>query len=559
VAGAPLAEDAVAAVFADSEGNPLFIVEAMRSGRGDGGDAPVLTPRLRAVIEGRFHRLSEVAVTVLGAIAVVGRPCSAPLLARLCDLDDRSLARGLDELWRRGIVGETGTDAYELSHGKLREAAYENLSPPSRRAQHRLVAQLLAESIGADPEVSSSQVAFHFEAANRPEEAVLWLQRAALDAQQVFAHREAVRLLERALALVPALPADARHVRELELLSTLPAPLGAIDGFVTERMHDAHRRASNVAARLGVELEPSFVRSIVMSALCRDEFAEAAAAAAQLLEHAATTGDASLRVESHYLLGISAFWAVELAQARRHFEIVVAEFDPATRPRHHATYGHDAAVVCLSRLANTLWCLGRDDDAVRTCEEALALATEVAHPFSYDTAVIFSCLLAVDRGDHDRLRRSAEALDALDPASLPFATKRDALLGLVDALDGRPAAGITRARAALDRCGGRNFYPGFQASLVRILLAAHSVAGDAKGGLETCARALDLRSTRLWEAEAHRARAEFLHATGAGDADVDGALRAAERVARHQGADGHGRRIATTRRRLGRDVPTVAT
>src|SRR5205823_5578949 len=112
--------------------------------------------------------------------------------------------------------------------------------------------------------------------------------------------------------------------------------------------------------------------------------------------------DASLHVESHYLLGISAFWAAKLHEARRHFEIAVAEFDPATRARHLDRYGHDPQVVCQSRLANTLWFLGREDDACRTCEEALASAVEVGHPFSQFTAATFSCLLAIDLGDHDR-------------------------------------------------------------------------------------------------------------------------------------------------------------
>src|SRR5262249_44412453 len=155
------------------------------------------------------------------------------------------------------------------------DTAYEDLSPAIRRAHHGAVAQLLADSVGRDPEVASSQVAVHFEAAGRPEQAVAWFQRAALDAQQVYAYGEAVRLLDRALALVPALPAEVRHVHELELLSTLPVSLAAIDGFVTDRMREAHRRAANVAARIGVELEPSFVRSMIMSALCRDEFADA--------------------------------------------------------------------------------------------------------------------------------------------------------------------------------------------------------------------------------------------------------------------------------------------
>jgi DNA-binding SARP family transcriptional activator len=558
LAGSRLGKDAIETLFADTEGNPLFIVETMRSGWGRRADPVALSPRLRAVIDERFHRLSEVAVTILGAAAVVGRPCSARLLALLCDLDDRSLARGLDELWHRGILSETGSDAYEFSHGKLRDAAYEGLSPATRRAHHGVVARFLAELVGKDPEFTSSQVAVHFEAASRTEEAAAWFQRAALDAQQVFAYGEAVRLLDRALALVPTMPADVRHVRELELLSTLPVSLAAIDGYGADRIRQAHRRAANVAASLGVELEPPFLRSMVMSALCRDEFADAAHAATQLLDHAIASSDTSLRVESHYLLGVSAFWAAELQEARRHFDTVVAEFDPATRAHHHDVYGHDPQVVCLSRLANTLWFLGREDDARRTCEDALALAVEAGHPWSQDTATTFACLLAIDLGDHDRLRRWAGQLPALGMDSLPFAMNREALLGLLQALDGRPAEGIARSRAALDRCGDRNLYPGFRAVISRVVLAAYAVAGDAAGGLETCDRALDPRGTPLWDPELHRARAEFLHATGAEVARLEDELRTAAALAQGQSAEGHLRRIDATRRRLGL-APSPAT
>lgn len=354
LAGAPLDDHQAAALFVETEGNPLFIVEALRAGWHQSGPAG-LSPRLRAVIDARFHRLSDVAGAVLDAAAVVGRPCSGDLLARLCDLDDRSLARGIDELWRRGILAETGADAYEFSHGKLRDVAYEKASPATRRRHHEVVARHLAQEAAEGAEIPSSQVAVHFDAASRPDEAVVWFQRAAVEAQHVFAYGEAVRLLDRALALVPALASDVRHARELELLSTLPVSLAAVDGYATDRMLHAHSRAIDVAASLGVDLDPSFLRSMVMSALCRDEFAGAAASARELLALAGSRGDASLRMESHYLLGISAFWAADLEMARQHFETVVAGFDPSMRAVHHEVYGHDPQVVCLSRLANTLW------------------------------------------------------------------------------------------------------------------------------------------------------------------------------------------------------------
>jgi hypothetical protein len=291
----------------------------------------------------------------------------------------------------------------------------------------------------------------------------------------------------------------------------MPAVIGGAEGYVTSRMRHAHERAADVAASLGVELEPAVMRSMVMSALCRDEFDEAAEAAGRLLDLATSTGDTSLRIEAEYLLGISAFWAAQLEAARAHFETVVNEFDRSTSTHHHQTYGHDPQVVCLSRLANTLCFLGKPDEARRTCNDALELATEVGHALSDGTAAVFACLLAIDLGDHDMLRRVEPRLAALGLDSLPFAIKHESFRGLIEVLDGEPAAGIARTRAALDRCGGDNLYPGFQAAIYRVLVAAQLAAGDAGGGLDTCDRALALGSTSLWHGAIREAGAAFRH------------------------------------------------
>jgi hypothetical protein len=103
---------------------------------------------------------------------------------------------------------------------------------------------------------------------------------------------------------------------------------------------------------------------------------------------------------------------------------------------------------------------------------------------------------------------------------------------------------------ALERCAGHNFYPGFRATIVRALLAAHAVAGDAAGGLTVVQRSLALGSTPLWEPEAHRLTAEFLARTGADTAEVDAALARADAIARRRGAHGQLRLVERSRRRL---------
>ena len=53
ITGAPLDVPALERLYADSEGNPLFVVEALKP------DAPAAAPKVQAVIAGRLARLSQ--------------------------------------------------------------------------------------------------------------------------------------------------------------------------------------------------------------------------------------------------------------------------------------------------------------------------------------------------------------------------------------------------------------------------------------------------------------------------------------------------------------------
>lgn len=449
-----------------------------------------------------------------------------------------------------GSGASSARSTYDFSHAKLRDAAYDSIPPATRRTIHSDVADALVALSDRDGPPAAGLVAFHHLAANRLEEAISWFQRAADDAYRVHAYVEAMRSLDQALDLVPSLPPAVRHHWELELLSIAPAMLAGVDGYGTERMHRTHRRAIDGAADLGVELQPAFVRSMVMSALCRDEFAVAADMAGQLASQAEPNDDQGLLVESHYLRGISAFWAADLPNARRHFESAVAQFDDSTRRQHHVRYGHDPQVVCLSRLANTMWFLGEEDLAAQTSARAVELAESVAHPLSHDTAIIFACVLAVDLADHIRLRELEPRLGALGMDSVPHAVKHQAVLGLLEVVDGHAAKGLERIASARERCGSRNFYPGFRMTVQRLMLAAHAAADDPRGGLVACCEARDLRSTPLWDAEVHRLQASFLGSLGSGSGVVEAELAAGEAIARRRGAEAHLRSLARTRKLL---------
>lgn len=537
-------------LYAETEGNPLFLVESIRAAREGAGEGPGLTPKLQAVITARLRQCSDAAAEVLAMAATVGRAFTADLVRVASGGDDVTLVRAFDELWRRGVIREHGADGYDFSHGKIRDVVYERLGPATRRRKHLLVAEALQQLQKADLDAVSGQVAGNYDRAGQVEDAVAWYERAAVQAQRRYADVEAVRLLERARELVPALPGEVRLGMELAIVSALPTVLVGVDGFASDRLEEAQRRALEVADILGVEPEPPLLRSLVMSRLCRHDFDGARTAASQLRASAERAGDDGLLVESGYLLGIAAFWAGRLETARAHFHQVVDRFRAERRSEHLLRFGHDPAAVCLSRLGNTLWFLGRPDDARRASDDAAAMAIEAGHPYTRAAVHGFAALLSIDLGDAARVRAHVEALSQEEHLSRPTGIFAEAFAGYVDVLDGRTGAGIGHIRAAIDSCGPVDPAPGVHACFRRVLLAAHEAAGDAEGGLEAADEALRLGGSRLWEAEIRRLRAEFLAATGGTRNEVEAELARASAVARTQGALGLEGRVEQSRSRL---------
>ena len=254
-------------LYEDSEGNPLFVVEALQP------DAPAAAPKVQAVIAGRLARLSQRAAELAGVAAAIGRAFTVDLLAAATELEEQEFIGALDELWRRGIVRAHGPNSYDFSHGRIRDAAYAALGPPRRRQAHLAAARALERSDNA----AAAAIALHYENAGATAEAVRWHERAAEAAQWLHAHADAVRALERALALSENLPPGPGPARlQLRLLTALPAPLLALEGYASERMTRVHTRALQLAGQLGSEPEPPLMWSLAMAALTRGEWEPAA-------------------------------------------------------------------------------------------------------------------------------------------------------------------------------------------------------------------------------------------------------------------------------------------
>ncbi|HZU68694.1 MAG TPA: AAA family ATPase [Ktedonobacteraceae bacterium] len=223
VLGHPLEPAMINQLYAETEGNPLFVVEMARAGTLEQNEkeqssarsslallsqaASTLPPTVQSVLAARLAQLSPLAREIANVAAVIGRAFTFDVLVKASGESEDAVVHGLDELWQRHIVREQGgsmDQAYDFSHDKLRKQAYDALSPAHRRLLHRRVAEALEAVFEEEVDGVSGQVAFHYEQAGLPERAIPYYRRAGEYSMGIYANAEALAAFERATALLEA-------------------------------------------------------------------------------------------------------------------------------------------------------------------------------------------------------------------------------------------------------------------------------------------------------------------------------------------------------------------
>src|SRR5439155_4375765 len=121
-----------------------------------------------------------------------------------------------------------GSVRYRFTHAFFRQTLYEEIITPRRLRLHQQVARALEQQYSGRLEEHAAELADHFAQSSDPAElskAVQYGRLAAQRARAVYAHGEAVRLLEQALAVQEVAGPDDRAGRcalLLELVGRLP-------------------------------------------------------------------------------------------------------------------------------------------------------------------------------------------------------------------------------------------------------------------------------------------------------------------------------------------------
>lgn len=565
--GRPLDGQAAQRLYADTEGNPLFVVETVRANLGppappgegmpQGQAGAGLPPRVHGVIVARLSQLSTSAAELAGLAATIGRAFRLEVLAQAAGVHEDDLARGLEELWQRRIIREQAAGLYDFSHDKLREVAYLEVSPPMRRLLHRRVAQALEAVHRADHSPVSGQIAAHYEQAGLAAQAIPFYHQAALSAQHVFANDEAIRQLHRALGLLRDLPqTELRASTELQLQQALAAALVAGRGYDTREVLDVLQRTVALGEQLGQPPSAPTLRALAIASIGRGHIVQAHRYGNQLRALAERNQDPVLLVEADYVHGVTSFWQGRFLAARSLLASAIARYQPRLAQDHLSLYSQDPRSICLSRQAFNLWCLGELVAAQTTCQEALTRAHELGHPLTLGYACFWAALLHLQRRHVSAASEAAQAVIDLDrrlgvPYWVPFAT---VLRGAALVRAGKSVAGWDDMESGLNllRAAEREL---LQPYLLALQAELRSQQGEPETGLRLVTTALEQaeRKSEHWcIADLRRIEGECLWRIG-DRRRAEEALVAGLHLARSQEARSFQLRAALSLARIWRD------
>ncbi len=418
-------------LVAESEGLPLYVVEALAAADREPGTAPA---GIRALLQTRLSGLSDVASQVVAAASVIGRSFDLDTVRAVSGRSDDETVSALEELTRRGIVREgptQGVAEYDFAHARLREVAYEEASSARRRLLHRRVAAALRVSTATDPDSLGRlvRIARHERDAGRLTEAADAFGRAGDHAREVYANREALDYFETALALGHP-DASRLHEEVGDVLMSLGEYPRATASLELAAVDAEPPRLAGVEHRLG------------RIALRRSDpaTAEAHLVAAIAALDAAGISDGPVRARI----------VADRAAAAARMDLLDQAWSLATESRALAAGDLGAEIEADRTIGRVARDRGDLETARHSLERSRAGAQELGDPIASIAASNALSLLARDEGDHREAISLAQ--DALGTARRTGERHLEAALqsNLADALEaaGRHEDAMAHLRAS---------------------------------------------------------------------------------------------------------------
>jgi class 3 adenylate cyclase/tetratricopeptide (TPR) repeat protein len=353
--GALLGDNAAMAPVAQllierTEGNPFFLEESVRMLAetqilaGEQGAYRLaralpgiqVPSTVQAVLAARIDRLASEDKRLLQAAAVIGKDVPFTLLRAIGEMPEDEVRSGLGHLQAAEFLYEARLFpdlAYSFKHALTHEVAYGELVQERRKALHAKVIEAIERLTGERRTEHAETLARHAVRGELWDKAVDFLSEAGAKAFASGAVQESLVRHERALEIIPRLPACADTIRRaIDVRSNFFQPLISLGQVprIVQLLREAEK--------LGREIEdqPRLGRISVWMGACSlmsAEYAVAIEYGRQALDIATTTGDPELRIGSSYLVAVSHSGLGEYRKAIDWFTRFVEgpDADPARR------------------------------------------------------------------------------------------------------------------------------------------------------------------------------------------------------------------------------------
>ncbi|MHB8729390.1 MAG: ATP-binding protein [Sulfuricaulis sp.] len=354
----------------ETEGNPFFLMSILQSlSAGEtpleprASDAPGMLPdALRDAVRVRLAHVPKAIRPVLETAAVLGRRFDFDTLLDVTREPEAQLFDAVEVLVKRRLLREEPEGGvYDFSHDKLREVVYRDIGGARRRLLHKWVAGALERLGEVATHERDAQLAEHYERAHVWSKALHYLILAAERSQALFAMRDALHWLDRAVALSESHPESLDESQGLALYErrgTARAQAGQTLGAV-----DDIRRVID-ALRAGGEREKTRDALIQLGMAYRraDQYKEASACLTEALAESRAMNDERHAADTLYHLGTVAWstgqndqaigfhqQAVEICERTDFTDLVAVQAYHGRGEAYFANAEPVAAIECYSR------------------------------------------------------------------------------------------------------------------------------------------------------------------------------------------------------------------
>jgi tetratricopeptide (TPR) repeat protein len=413
-------------IHRESEGNALFIVEALRT-MAENSDhlhnilsmtlpQALFAEGIETVMQGRFARTPQWAHRLMRYAALIGRDLQLPLLKVL--IEAQGLHVDLDEWLTVGAnraILEQIDGQWRFTHDKLRTAVARTADDAP--IMHRHIAQAI-ESLSAGDVTLASRLAYHWREAGDSERELYALREASMQITRIGALDRALGYQRRIMMLVSEMDDQAEVARAYFGLGRTLRWLGQLEE-AGEYLEQGITLAREVKAPYALA---SALKEMAIILSWRGDYETATRYLEESLTISVPNGYKAITISNYYRLGTNALTHDKKDEAEMYFQKGIDA----------SLEDDNLALLCTGYVnMGTVAAARKDNEKARHLfQESIRVAEQVGYKLVIGAAYLNLGLMEVEQEllteGESNLRRSLQIFDEIN--SMPYAVA--SLVGL---------------------------------------------------------------------------------------------------------------------------------